>query len=197
MNEEKIGKYVKTMYIITYGIFFSVGLIFTVIGVISLIGALAALDGKAVNYTILLGVLLIVLGLIMVIGGIFWLIYFIKLPESPIILKDGKLTFIKAGVQCSPTEVENFNTKSHGLDGAIFGFGKILLTVRGQRIKIGFVNNPQAVIKRLYELKLEYSVKESIASKKTQNPEESVANTVSAPEVSEQTEVQETNKTEE
>ncbi len=189
MNEEKIGKYVKTMYIITYGIFLAVGLIFTVIGVISLIGALAALDGKAVNYTILLGVLLIVLGLIMVIGGIFWLVYFIKLPESPIILK--------AGVQCSPTEVENFNTKSHGLDGAIFGFGKILLTVRGQRIKIGFVNNPQAVIKRLYELKLEYSVKESIASKKTQNPEESVANTVSAPEVSEQTEVQETNKTEE
>ena len=185
------------MYIITYGIFLAVGLIFTVIGVISLIGALAALDGKAVNYTILLGVLLIVLGLIMVIGGIFWLVYFIKLPESPIILKDGKLTFIKAGVQCSPTEVENFNTKSHGLDGAIFGFGKILLTVRGQRIKIGFVNNPQAVIKRLYELKLEYSVKESIASKKTQNPEESVANTVSAPEVSEQTEVQETNKTEE
>ena len=130
MNEEKIGKYVKTMYIITYSVFLAVGLIFTVIGVISLIGALAALDGEAVNYTILLGVLLIVLGLIIVVGGIFWLVYFIRLPESPIVLKDGKLTFIKAGIQCSPTEVENFNTKSHGLDGAIFGFGKIFLTVR-------------------------------------------------------------------
>lgn len=162
MNGEKIGATAKSVYIVTYGICLAFGALLSLLGAILFVNAFAS---GIRNYKILFGVFVLIVGLALLVCGICWLVYFIRMPDCHIIFSDGKLTFVKSGVQCSPTELESYTVKSHGIDGAMFGFGRIFVTVNGRLLKLTYVKNPQSVVQRLHGLKMEYAVKQNIAAK--------------------------------
>ncbi len=151
MNGEKIGATAKSVYIVTYGICLAFGALLSLLGAILFVNAFTS---GVRNYKILFGVFVLVVGLALLVCGICWLVYFIRMPDCHIIFSDGKLTFVKSGVQCSPTELESYTVKSHGLDGAMFGFGRIFVTVDGRLLKLTYVKNPQSVVQRLHGLKI-------------------------------------------
>jgi len=145
MNGEKIGATAKSVYIVTYGICLAFGALLSLLGTLLFVNAFTS---GVRNYKILLGVFVLVVGLALLVCGICWLVYFIRMPDCHIIFSDGKLTFVNSG-----------------LDGAMFGFGRILVTVDGRLLKLTYVKNPQSVVQRLHGLKMEYAVKQNIAAK--------------------------------
>ncbi len=155
--EEVIAKSAKTLYIVTYSIFLVFGII-----VVGLGALLVALVGET-EPTIFGGVL-IGIGAIIIIAGVAWLVYFTKMPSDAIKLKDGKLYF-RNGIVCVPTEVDYCKVKGMGLDGAMFDFGKLLISVNGKEFKLNFVCKTTAVVNRLFMLKAQGSVQANIASK--------------------------------
>ena len=167
--EEVIAKSAKTLYIVTYSIFLVFGII-----VVGLGALLVALVGET-EPTIFGGVL-IGLGAIIIIAGVAWLVYFTKMPSESdgfvgsmilpreLVLKDGKLYF-RNGIVCVPTEVDYCKVKGMGLDGAMFDFGKLLISVNGKEFKLNFVCKTTAVVNRLFMLKAQGSVQANIASK--------------------------------
>lgn len=152
--EEKFGKTARVLYIVFYSIIIPVCLLFFV-G----IGALLIATSPDL---LIMGVFLIVLGVGVGGASIGWLVYFIKMPQFVITYKDGKLNF-RNKVECTPVELDSYQQKGFNLDGAIFGFGKLLITVKGQSYKFRYVYNVNEVIQRLYTIKLEYTMQQEIA----------------------------------
>lgn len=158
--EEVIAKSVRTLYIITYSILLVMGGIFIAAGAF-----FTFFDEEII---IVYGWIAIVLGIIIILGSIGYLIYFIRMPKDAVKLKDGKLYF-RNGVVCTPTELTDFKSKTMGLDGSLFGFGKIIFSVNGKEYKLRFVDKADATVKRLFMLKAECSVKEHIAKEQEAN----------------------------
>lgn len=144
MNEEKIGKSVKTLYIVTYSILIVVGIIWLALG--ALVKSAGDEEASA------LGLLLIILGVIFIALSVIYLIYFIRLPEYSITYKDGKLNF-RNKLECTPAQLEYVLARGGGLDGAIFSFGKIVVSVNGKKYNFRFIQDAQFVANRLIELK--------------------------------------------
>ena len=153
MEEEVIAKSVRTMYIILYPIIIVFGAVFLAIGAFM---AFNLSEDLAVFSWILC-----FLGIALVVASIVWLVYFCKMPKNAVTFKDGKLYF-RNGTVCSPTEVDSVQAKFMSLDGEIFNFGKLFVTVRGVQFKLKYVANALAAANRIYMLKAEYSVKEHI-----------------------------------
>ena len=163
--EEIIAKSAKSLYIVTYSIFLVFGIL-----VVGLGALLVALVGET-EPTIFGGVL-IGLGAIIIIAGVAWLVYFIKMSPDAIKLQDGKLYF-RNGVVCAPTEVDYCKVKGMGIDGAMFDFGKLLISVNGKEFKLNFVYKTNEVVNRLFLLKAQSTVQANIEAK--QNAEREVS----------------------
>lgn len=144
MNEEKIGKSVKTLYIITYAIMIALGVVWIFIGVPFL--------RTDIEEAVMYGYFLIFLGVLFIVAGICWLIYFIMMPEYSITYKDGKLYFRKK-LECTPAQLERVEAKGGGIDGAIFSFGRIVVYVGGKKYNFRFIQDAQYVANRLLQLK--------------------------------------------
>lgn len=144
MNEEKIAKSVKTLYIITYAIMIAFGVVWLIIGV--------PFFQSDIEEVIMFGIFIIIIGAIFVVGGICWLIYFIKMPEYSITYKDGKLNF-RNKLECTPAQLDYIEAKGGGLDGAIFSFGRIVVYVGGKKYNFRFIQDAQYVANRLLQLK--------------------------------------------
>ena len=147
MNEEKFAKSARTPYIILYSIIIPIS-IFIIGG-----GALLML---AVEESRGLCAFLVVMGIFLLGGSIGWLIYFVRLPEYSITYKDGKLKFRNL-VECTPLELDRYETKGLGIDGALFGFGRLFVYVNGKKYKLNHVYDTQDVTRRLYEIKVAYA----------------------------------------
>ncbi len=142
------------MYIISYSICIVLGLFMVGIGAITLV-ALGS-DG------LFIGLFLMFLGLFLLGASIYWLIYFIRLPEYSITYKDGKLNF-RNKLECTPDRLQDITGGSWGIDGAIFSYGRITVTVDGKKYKFNFISNQQEVINRLYAIRNEYIAKNNAA----------------------------------
>ena len=153
MNEEKFGKAVRTLYIVTYSILIVLSLFWSGIG---------ALICVALKEEGLLGIFFIVLGLIMLGLSIGYLVYFIRLPEYSITYKDGKLYF-RNKLECTPDRLENIESRTWGLDGAIFDYGRVIVTVAGEKYKFNFISKPQEAVNRLYAIRNEYIAAQNAA----------------------------------
>lgn len=153
MNEEKFGKAVRTLYIVTYSILIVLSLFWSGIG---------ALICVALKEEGLLGIFFIVLGIIMLGLSIGYLVYFIRLPEYSITYKDGKLNF-RNKLECTPDRLENIESRTWGLDGAIFDYGRIIVTVDGEKYKFNFISKPQEAVNRLYAIRNEYIAAQNAA----------------------------------
>lgn len=169
--QEIIAKSAKTLYIVTYSIFLGFGALIVLIFSM-LVGNLGEInEPEALGFSIFF----IVMGVILIIASIIWLIYFIKMPVDAVKLCDGKLYF-RNGIVCSPTELDNYSYKGGGVDGAIFDFGTLIITVKGNKFKLRFVKRAAAAVNRLHMLKAEYQVKEHIA-KNSQSSAEQIVRT--------------------
>lgn len=144
MNEEKIAKSVKTLYIITYAILLVIGFGWLAIGAFML----SVGDEEMLAF----GYFWIVLGIFEVVASVCYLVYFIRMPEYSIIYKDGKLNF-RNKLECTPDQLDYIEAKGGGLDGAIFSFGRIVVYVGGKKYNFRFIQDAQYVANRLYELK--------------------------------------------
>ena len=166
--EEIIAKTAKKLYLIMYPICMVAGAIFTGIG-----AYMATADPEDMG---VIGWTLFALGAVIVVMSIVYTIYFAKMPTNAITFKDDKLHFSN-GTVCSPTEVNTCRAAGGGLDGAMFDFGKLFVTVNGKEFKIKFVQNVSGVVNRIYMLKAQYEVKENIARQQaTQQPAQSQDN---------------------
>ena len=163
--EEIIAKSAKSLYIVTYSIFLVFGIL--VVGLGALLVALVGETEPAIFGGVLIG-----LGAIIIIAGVAWLVYFIKMSPDAIKLKDGKLYF-RNGVVCAPTEVDYCKVKGMGIDGAMFDFGKLLISVNGKEFKLNFVYKTNEVVNRLFLLKAQSTVQANIEAK--QNAEREVS----------------------
>ena len=157
--EEKLGKSPRTTYIIAYSLFLASGLFFGAISVFAIL-----MDNNPVEFPAW-AYFGSVFGFVLAGVSIFLLIYFIRLPEYAITYKDGKLYF-RNKLVCTPAELENFNSKGGGVDGAVFGFGRLIVVVNGKRYKFNYVNDVGGVVARLYAIKAEYTVQQHIAQNK-------------------------------
>lgn len=164
--EEIIAKSARTPHLIIYSITLGISILFLPIG-ISLIVLSEGHEGIAFRYFI------VAIFLFVMIFSIIWLIYFAKMPREAIKFKDGKLYF-RNGITCSPTEMYAFTAKSMGIDGALLGFGKLHINVNGLEFKLKYVCSAESVIKKLFMLKAEYSVKEHLANQKQIAEEQNV-----------------------
>lgn len=151
--EEKFGKSARVLYIVSYSICIAVSLLLLV-G----LGAVLLVLGQ------LFGWFFIGLGIILLGASIFWLVYFIKMPPYTVIYKDGKLNF-RNKVECTPDELDSYQMREFGVDGAMFGFGKLIVTINGKQYKFNYVYGGNAVVQRLYTIKVEYAVQQNIAKK--------------------------------
>lgn len=163
--EEVIAKTAKKLYLIFYPIFMIFGAIF--IGV----GAYLETDEYFHPY----GWILIALGIFIVICSIVYIIYFAKMPVKAITFKDDKLYFSN-GTVCSPAEINHCRATGMGPDGAIFGFGKVFVTLNGKEFKLKYVQNADGAVSRIYMLIAQYQVKQNIAQQAAQQPVESQEN---------------------
>lgn len=159
--EEVIAKTVRKIYINAYSLYILFGCLFTTMGAV-----MATVENSP--STTFMSLFFLILGSVILIFSVCWLIYFIKMPKVAIKLIDGNLHFCN-GIVCSPLELEDFKMKSMGLDGSIFSFGKLFITVGGKQFKIKYVDKADAVVKRLFMLKAECSVKEHIAKEQEAN----------------------------
>ena len=146
MNEERLGKSVRTIYIVTYSIAIFLALFMIGLGVSSIL---------FIKGWLYFGLFWIAFGLILLGGSIAWLVYFIKLSEYSITYKDGKLYF-RNKLECTPDSLENIEWRTWGIDGAIFNYGRIIVTVGGAKYKFNFISSPQEAVNRLYAIKNEY-----------------------------------------
>lgn len=165
--EEIIATTKRSMYIICYIIFLILGVFFCVIGLLVAFagGNLGESEETAVGW------LLFAFGMIFIIMSICYLVYFAKMPKNAVTFKDGKLNFMNK-VECLPTEVDSWQASDHGLDGALFNFGKLNVVINGKQYKFKFVDNAKNVPARLYTLKMEYAMKAEIAKKADKEPTE-------------------------
>jgi len=174
--EEIIATTKRSMYIICYIIFLILGVFFCVIGLLfAIAGGKLSESGETA-----FGWFFFVFGVMLVIMSICYLIYFAKMPKNAITFKDGKLNFMNK-VECLPTEVDSWQASDHGLDGALFNFGKLNVVINGKQYKFKYIDNAKNVPARLYTLKMEYAMKAEIAKKADKEPaekaEEAVAQT--------------------
>lgn len=151
--EEKIGKSARTLYIVTYSIIIAVSMLLMV-----------GLGAAAVAFGEPFGWFLVGFGVILTGISIFWLVYFIKLPPYTVTYKDGILNF-RNKVECTPAELDSYQPRSLGIDGALFNFGKLIVTIKGKVYKFNYVYEVNYVVQRLYAIKVEYTVKQDIAKR--------------------------------
>ena len=155
---EQFGKSARVAYIVMYAIIIPISLLFFV-GFGAFLIVLA--EGSEYSY---IGIILIVAGVILAGLSIFWLVYFIKMPPYTVTYKDGILNF-RNKVQCTPAELDSYETKSFGVDGAMFGFGKLIVNINGKIYKFGYVRDVESVVQKLYVIKVQYSVQQNIAKR--------------------------------
>ncbi len=148
--EEIIAKK-KSSLMASYIILIVFGSIFTIFGVSALIFA----SNKA------LGGVLLAFGLIVLGAGLAWTIVFARFPKAYVTFKDGKLYLSKGGVVCSPSEVDYCHSTSYWLDGAIFNYGKLIVSVGHQEYKFWFVQNVSKAVSVINNLKAQYIAIES------------------------------------
>lgn len=145
------------------------GAILTVFG-----GSALALIERELIY---LGIILLVLGLVVLAEGIAFTVIIARIPKNIITLKDNKLHFCN-GVECSPSEVENWSTSVWGLDALIFNYGKLTVRVKGQEYKFRFVAEINTVTAKLGQLKNQYilveNMQKQIAERNAKQQAESV-----------------------
>lgn len=141
----------KKSLIASYIILIVFGAIFAIIGVAALIFS----DEPAI------GAFLLSIGLLVMGAGIGWTVYFARLPKNYITFSEGKLRFYN-GLECSPAEIDYCTASTWGLDGAIFNYGKLTMSVRSQELKFKFVVDVNAVSIKLNALKTECAAVESM-----------------------------------
>ncbi|MDE7306017.1 MAG: hypothetical protein K2N33_01365 [Clostridia bacterium] len=140
--EEVIAKK-KSSLMVSYIFLIVFGSIFTLFGVFVLVLA----PNK------ILGVGVLAFGLVVLGGGIAWTVVFARFPKAYVTYKEGKLYLSKGGVVCSPSEVDYCRSNTYGIDGAIFNYGKLIISVGHQEYKFWFVRNVSNAVKRISELK--------------------------------------------
>ncbi|MDE6597440.1 MAG: hypothetical protein K2K60_02240 [Clostridia bacterium] len=123
-----------------------------------------------------LGAGLLAFGLIVLGAGLAWTIVFARFPKAYVTFKEGKLYLSKGGVVCSPSEVDYCRSSSYGLDGAIFNYGKLIVSVGHQEYKFWFVQNVSKAVSIINDLKaqataIENAQKEIAARKATESTE--------------------------
>ena len=152
--EEVIAKSAKSLYIVTYSIFLVFGLILTAVGALTF----SFVDEQE---AVIFGGVFTALGAVLFIMSVAYLIYFIKMSPDAIKLKDGKLYF-RNGVVGAPSEIDYCRAKGMGLDGAMFDFGKLFISVNGKEFKLNFVYKTNEVVNRLFLLKAQSTVQANI-----------------------------------
>jgi len=173
MEEEKIAKSVKTLYVITYSIFIVLGIFWIILGAVFIKG-----NKNAVEDWSFFGWFFISLGVIFIVLSVGWLVYFIKMPEYSIMYKDGKLNF-RNKLICTPAELDRIEAKGGGLDGAIFSFGRIVVYSGGKKYNFRFIQDAQYVASKLYVLKNGEEAKHNSAFGNAYNPVAAVPSTPS------------------
>ncbi len=161
--EEVIAKSAKSLYIVTYSIFLVFGLILTAVGALTF----SFVDEQE---AVIFGGVFTALGAVLFIMSVAYLIYFIKMSPDAIKLKDGKLYF-RNGVVGAPSEIDYCRAKGMGLDGAMFDFGKLFISVNGKEFKLNFVYKTNEVVNRLFLLKAQSTVQANIEAKQNSETE--------------------------
>lgn len=165
--EEVIAKTAKKLYLICYPIFIVIGAFF--------IGGGAFVLTQGNDDLQVIGWMLTVLGAVMVVMSIVYIIYFAKMPANAITFRDDKLYFSN-GTVCSPTEVNTCRAAGGGVDGALFDFGKLFVTVNGKEFKFKYIQHVGGAVNRLFMLKAQYEVKENIARRQAAQQQEQPQN---------------------
>ncbi|MDE7167338.1 MAG: hypothetical protein K2O28_00650 [Clostridia bacterium] len=100
--------------------------------------------------------------------GIGYTVYFAKLPKNCITFKDGKMK-LHNGLEFSPAEID-YCTGSTWLNWALYDYGPLVISVRGQEYKYKFVAQVESVAANIKALKTQFTaieeVQKHIAEKK-------------------------------
>lgn len=152
--ETVIAKSKKNL-LAAYIVFLVLGVVFCGIGAFLTVW-LADLDTEIAS-----GIIVIVCGVFLVSLGLGYVIYFARMPESFITIKEGKLHFWN-GLECSPAEIDYCSSRGGGLDGAMFNYGRLIISVRHTEYKIRFVEDASGVVSKLNALKAQTMAVEEI-----------------------------------
>lgn len=104
-------------------------------------------------------------GVVLLAGGITWTAILASLPKKYIVFADGKLRFSN-GLECSPEEMDYCTSSKYGLDGAIFNWGTLTVSVRHTEYKFKFVGNVTKAADRLNMIKAVDAAQKQIAKRK-------------------------------
>lgn len=152
--ETVIAKSKKNL-LAAYIVFLVLGVVFCGTGAFLTVW-LSKLDTEFVS-----GIIVIVCGVFLVGLGLGYVIYFARMPENLIIFKEGKLYFWN-GIECSPAEMDYCNSRGGGLDGAMFNYGRLIISVKHTEYKIRFVEDASGVVSKLNALKAQTMAVEEI-----------------------------------
>lgn len=93
--------------------------------------------------------------------GIGFTVYFARLPKVCITMKDGKLR-LHNGLEFSPSEIDYCTSSTWGLDGLMYNYGTLIVSVRHQEYKFRFVIDVNAVVTKLNALKAQSTAIEEV-----------------------------------
>ncbi len=144
----------KKSYLVCYIVILVCGVIMLLIGGLYLMLDLASDEFQ-------FGVIFICIGVVFLGIGIFGTVWMARLPKNYITFKDGKFYFWK-GLVCSPSEVDYCNCKGNGVDGAMFNFGRLIVSVGGTVYKMNFVEDANNVCAKINALKAQTMAVEEI-----------------------------------
>ena len=142
--------------------------------VVIVCGAIIVLGGAVVTFFApseakLSGIYFFVLGALLLGLGIGYTVYFARLPKNCITMKDGKMK-LHNGLEFSPEEID-YCTGSTWLNWALYDYGPLVISVRGQEYKYKFVAQVEAVANNVKALKAQFTaiaeVQKHIAEKKS------------------------------
>ena len=151
--EIEIAK-IKKSYIACYIVVLVMGAVLLLTGALFLI---MGLSKTQMQY----GVIFLVIGVLLTGIGIGWTVYFARLPKAYITFKEGKFYFWN-GMVCSPAEIDYCNVRGGGIDGAIFNYGKLIISVGGKVYKLKFVEDVSNVASQITALKAQAMAVESM-----------------------------------
>ena len=147
--------------------FMAAYIVILVCGAIMFLGGIAFLLFAPIGYKGS-GLYFFVAGGIFLGLGIGYTVYFAKLPKNCITFKDGKMK-LHNGLEFSPAEID-YCTGSTWLNWALYDYGPLVISVRGQEYKYKFVAQVESVAANIKALKTQFTaieeVQKHIAEKK-------------------------------
>ena len=151
--ETVIAKSKKTMVVLY--------IILLVLGVFLLLFSASDLIFPEYKTTKQYAVIFLIIGALFFGVGLGWTIYFARLPKVYITFSEGKMRLYN-GLEFSPAEVDSCTSTHWGLDGAMYNYGKLTLSVINTVYKLKFVDNVTSVANNINALKAQFTAIEEV-----------------------------------